>query len=63
ASSSETTSGAGNSAASSTEAEAGGLPFTGTNSAVPMVIAGLLMVGLGLASLLVNRLRQRQNGA
>jgi hypothetical protein len=61
ASSSQTTAGAGSSA-SSTE-EAGGLPFTGSSGTVPMVIAGLLMVGLGLASLLVNRLRQRQNGA
>ena len=40
----------------------GSLPFTGSSS-VPMVIAGLLMVGLGAASLLVNRLRQRQNDA
>jgi hypothetical protein len=63
ASSSETTVGGGSSAASNTEAEAGGLPFTGSGGTVPMVIAGLLMVGLGVASLLVNRLRQRQNGA
>jgi hypothetical protein len=63
-SSSESTSGGGgNAGASSTEAEGSGLPFTGSGSTVPMVIAGLLMVGLGLASLLVNRLRQRQDGA
>jgi hypothetical protein len=64
ASSSETTAGGGggSSAANSSEG-AGGLPFTGSGGTLPMVIAGLLMVGLGVASLLVNRLRQRQNGA
>jgi hypothetical protein len=40
----------------------GALPFTGNNT-LPMVIAGLLMVGVGAASLLVNRLRQRRSGA
>jgi len=46
------------------DAAGGSLPFSGSGSGtVPMVIAGLALLGLGTASLLANRLRQRHDGA
>jgi len=47
---------------SSTLALSGGLPDTGSN-AVPMMVVGLAMLGLGAASLLVSHWRQRHSGA